>query len=582
MLVQSTYLYQVKNSKNYFFRVRFNFFEKLCHITLSNKHFVASLKTSELDEAMWLSQFLIRKLKEEAKIMTQAHMISVSRNNKSVEAMDAFLNFDEDLLRVELHNSLKKRFTDWLSVGKRMLQLGVIKSSTLTNLRTLPKDVLDSHYSQHEEVEAHPSPNEHFIKAIMAQADNVGIKLDPRKADAHMMNRLIAELKKMGEEYENYSPELVSDSPECDIKDGPDLFTLLTTLPKFTAFGRRIERAAKVRNNQNLLLETCIDDFCCGKFKEAGRSSQQQYRTSFDALIALFGASFIVSEFSAQHAFDFQKTLLNTKSGRFINGVEQTLRVKSINKYVSNISVFCTWLKDTRKFLDTNPFANMKLKLTSKNQQKRRKFENNEISLLLGYEPNNKREAAKFRLAAKWFFPIAIYSGMRLSEIASLKLEDIRCSENIWYFDLTQYNGKNDNAPRIIPIHSKLIAFGFLDYFNDIKASGNASLFPELQVDSWSNERDGCGVAIGKWFNRTVLPNIEINKKIERESGILIDFHCARHTVASRFKYHGVDGYIAKQILGHNQSDEITWGIYAEREGTKLSVLKKVIESLDY
>jgi integrase len=578
-----TYLYQVRNSKSYFFRVRFSLFEKLCHINVSSKHFVASLKTSDLLEAMSLSQFLISKLTDEAKMMTHANAISVSRHsNNCTSAVKALLNFDEELLRLELHSALKKRFTHWLSVGKKMLQLGVIESRALTNLRTLPQDVLNSHYAQNEDVEAHPSPNKHFLQTIIAQAQKAGISLDPRKADAHMLNRLIAELKKIGKEYENYSPELVGDSPECSINDAPDFMKILTTLPEFTAFGRRVERSAKIRNNKNALLRKCIDDFCDVNFLEIGVSAQQQYRKSFDTLIAYFGADFVVSDFSAQHAFDFQKIVSKIKSGRKAGGIEQTLKVKSINKYLSNISVFCTWLRDKRKLLDTNPFVGMKLKLTGKNQQKRRKFEHNEITALLGYEPKDKREAATFRKAAKWFSPIGIYSGMRLSEIASLKIKDICKEGDIWFFDLTQHNGKNDNALRIIPIHSKLIELGFINFYKDVKESGSKFLFPELQIDSWSNQRDGCGVAIGKWFNRTALRNIGINKNTERESGILIDFHCCRHTVACRFKYHGVDGYIAKQILGHDQSDEITWGTYSEKEGTKLSVMKRVIESLNY
>ena len=79
-----------------------------------------------------------------------------------------------------------------------------------------------------------------------------------------------------------------------------------------------------------------------------------------------------------------------------------------------------------------------------------------------------------------------------------------------------------------------------------------------------------------------MLKNLGIDKSSEIDMRLLIDFHCSRHTVASWFKANGVDGYIAKQILGHDQSLEITWGVYAGRESTKLSKLKEAIETLTY
>jgi integrase len=583
VLFQPTYLYQVKNSKSYFFRIRFNFFEKLCHIPFSSKHFVASLKTSDLHEAMSLSQFIARKLTDEAKIMANKNVMSVSRStNSSIEAANVLLNIDGDLLRIELHNALKKRFTHWLVVGKRMLQLGVVESTALTNLRTVPKDALNTHYSQSEDVQMHPSPNKHFLGEVIAHAARLGVNLDPRIADAHMMNRLISELKKIGKEYGNYSPALVDESPECSINDAKDFIALLTTLPQFTAYGRRVERASVVTSNKHALLDKCIDDFCISKFCEVGTSAQQQYTKSLETLRDVLGPNFLVTDFSPEHTLKFKNVVLKIPSGRKKKGIQQTLSVKSVNKYLSNASAFCDWLMKTRKLIQTNPFAGSKLKLTSKNQQKRRQFSFTEISSLVAYLPRDKREAANFRKAAAWFSVIGIYSGMRLAEIANLKVVDIKNAEAIWYFDLTTYDGKNDNAPRIIPIHSKQIESGFLDYCQEVKNTKNTMLFSEINTKSKSANRDGAGVEIGKWFNRTLLRNIGINKLDERDIGILVDFHCCRHTVASRFKYHGVDGYIAKQILGHDQEDEITWGTYSNNQGTKLSMLKRVIETLDY
>jgi hypothetical protein len=171
---------------------------------------------------------------------------------------------------------------------------------------------------------------------------------------------------------------------------------------------------------------------------------------------------------------------------------------------------------------------------------------------------------------------------MRLNEIASLQLSQIKKAEGIDYIDLTLINGKSDNAPRIIPIHSKLIKLGFLDYVNEMRAARHIHVFPELALDTATAKRDGSGSQVGNWFNDTMLAKIQIDKKRESENGNLVDFHCCRHTVISRLKYQGAEGYITKQIVGHEQKNDVTWGTYSELVGTKLSILKKVIEYLDY
>lgn len=43
-----------------------------------------------------------------------------------------------------------------------------------------------------------------------------------------------------------------------------------------------------------------------------------------------------------------------------------------------------------------------------------------------------------------------------------------------------------------------------------------------------------------------MLVKIGINKKVELENGILIDFYCVRYIMVCCFKYYGVDGYIVK------------------------------------
>ncbi|GBL05792.1 hypothetical protein KUL10_31220 [Glaciecola sp. KUL10] len=463
-----------------------------------------------------------------------------------------------------------------------MLALGVLDPAMLQNLRTIKPEMLCQHYAQGEHAEPHPSPDRALIDAFCDEATTRNLSIEPRALEAKMLNRLIAELSKLAKKHVQYSPDLINDKPKFDDVNDYESINLLNELSAFKNFARRAERNVNVKNNEHLRLQICVAEFTKSKFKEVGKSGAQQYNTTLKLLLSIFGNDKLVTDFCGKDVIKFKNTILNIKSGRKDNGVEQTLGVKSVVKYLSNARQFFEWLIEVPKYIDTNPLKGVSIKLKEKHQKKRRKFEHEEIHKIVTYEIKSKKEAKKIRNAAKWFAIIALYTGMRLNEIASLTLRDIKHAEGIDYIDLTLYNGKSDNAPRIIPMHSKLIERGFLHYVDEMRKAGESRLFPELALTSATAKRDGPGSQVGNWFNDTMLAKIGIDKKAELDAGRLVDFHSARHTVVSRFKYQGVDGYIVKQLLGHEQEKDITWGTYSGREGTKLSVLKKVIESLDY
>lgn len=397
-----------------------------------------------------------------------------------------------------------------------------------------------------------------------------------------MISRLNAEFIKLGKKHAQYNPDMVAETPTLDMSEDIEFTNLIQSLFEFRNFSRKVERNLKVNKEQHLQLKVCIDDFMKSKKNDVGVSGRQQYETSMSLLISVFGEEFLVTEFTGKEVIKFKNVVLETKSGRYINGVEQTLSKKSVNKYLSNVRQFFAWLIEEPKYLESNPFSGVSVKLKKKDQKRRRPFSHGEIALLLNYKPSGPKEARTIRNAAKWFVRITLYTGMRLNEIASLRVCDIKESEGIHFFDLSLFSGKTDNAPRVVPMHSKLIAMGLLDYVQGQRERGESALFSELDLESATAKRDGPGFQVGNWFNDTMLAKIGIDKKAELNKGIMVDFHCARHTVASCFKYHGVDGYIAKQILGHHQDDEITWGTYAGRVGTKLAKLKEVIEYIDY
>jgi integrase len=74
-----------------------------------------------------------------------------------------------------------------------------------------------------------------------------------------------------------------------------------------------------------------------------------------------------------------------------------------------------------------------------------------------------------------WVMWIGAYSGMRLDEICSLKLTDLKKGAGVWYFDRT--NAKTEAGARRVPVHSVLLKAGLLTYAKRIKGDW---LFPSL------------------------------------------------------------------------------------------------------
>jgi len=60
----SSYLYQYKSSKNYYFRIRLRSLDQMSYDT-SSDYFVASLRTDNVHDAAFLALFVVTQLKKE-------------------------------------------------------------------------------------------------------------------------------------------------------------------------------------------------------------------------------------------------------------------------------------------------------------------------------------------------------------------------------------------------------------------------------------------------------------------------------------------------------------------------------------
>jgi integrase len=148
--------------------------------------------------------------------------------------------------------------------------------------------------------------------------------------------------------------------------------------------------------------------------------------------------------------------------------------------------------------------------------------------------------------AAYWFPIISLFSGARRTEIAQLRVADVRQgSQGIWYFDFTDQgpdqNLKNMASVRSVPLHSELIRLGLLEYLSG-RATINAATDPLWP--GFEPPIDAKAKAWTKWFGRYLNAHgVDHPAKT---------FHSFRHTFKRACRHAGISEEIHHALTGHS------------------------------
>ncbi|NVN89859.1 MAG: hypothetical protein HXX11_04580 [Desulfuromonadales bacterium] len=165
---------------------------------------------------------------------------------------------------------------------------------------------------------------------------------------------------------------------------------------------------------------------------------------------------------------------------RDFHQADNQLSNSSVNKYLDHVAGAFKWaFNRQRKYVDFNPFEKTQLPEGVK-REKTREFSPEELQLYINlladtYLPEYPENV--------WIPLIILYDGMRNNEIAQLFLDDIQERDGIPYFRIwdsgtRKQRVKADSSQRNLPIHSKLIELGFMEYVQKVKDSGQSQLFP--------------------------------------------------------------------------------------------------------
>lgn len=187
-----------------------------------------------------------------------------------------------------------------------------------------------------------------------------------------------------------------------------------------------------------------------------------------------------------------------------------------------------------------------------------------------------------------WAPIIGLTTGMRIAEIASLEVADVREIEGVMCFDLNKNwsdknlkrtapdkSKKNESSVRLVPVPDVLWDIGLKKLIGKRKTG---LLFSELRL----SDTKGLGNQISRWFNEYFLRYAGIAKTTT--NGEQLVFHSLRHTFTTLLDKTIVDGSPLKEELSHyvtgHTSGSVRSTVY--NHGQNMAYIAKFMNAIEF
>ena len=176
-----------------------------------------------------------------------------------------------------------------------------------------------------------------------------------------------------------------------------------------------------------------------------------------------------------------------------------------------------------------------------------------EVSLIYKAVPNSDQQL-------RLLMDIAMYSGMRIEEICSLKCDQVKVIERILCLSLT--DSKTAKGIRNIPVASKITKA----VKQALKESEDGFLVSGLSFNKYGDRSN----AVGKRFGRLKKGLGFSDKQV---------FHSIRKCVVTQLEQGGVPESVVADLVGH-EKQTMTYGLYSG--GSSLTSIREAVEKLKY
>jgi len=148
---------------------------------------------------------------------------------------------------------------------------------------------------------------------------------------------------------------------------------------------------------------------------------------------------------------------------------------------------------------------------------------------------------------------LALYSGLRIEEICSLRCDDIQGHEGIVVVSVNDSFGKHvksDSSIRIIPLHSAISEMIVTHRDQMIEVYGHTPSSEQLLWSDVKSYRGKYSTAFTKQFGRYLRKHVSEDK--------LHVFHSLRKNFAQRLQQAGVQRELVGELLGHSDQSVTT------------------------
>ena len=286
------------------------------------------------------------------------------------------------------------------------------------------------------------------------------------------------------------------------------------------------------------------------------RRSLDQLQQRTLALVELMSADFAVALLKYRHIDAFMLHL--TQKG---------LKEKTLREYKAACSQMLGFAVKM-EYIGQNPFNDIKVKRSQPTPRPR--WERPQLKRLFG--------SPTFTLHAYhnsddfWLPLVLLYTGARPAEICQLQVGDVVTDDTIASFDITDegesQSVKTDHSKRRVPIHSKLIALGFLHYVEQRRRQGHTQLFHCKAVGEFGEWTKGFEGRFSRSLN-----------KLGFAAGQRPTAYGFRHAVIDELQRLDTPEHVVADLVGHSKQG-FTYRHYGKQ--TPVQRLQQVIELLDF
>ena len=256
----------------------------------------------------------------------------------------------------------------------------------------------------------------------------------------------------------------------------------------------------------------------------------------------------------------FNMAMLNDEAieEKWLNARLECVASTTAKRDLTFIRGFVSWAADKKRKYTPAPLT---LTVTAKGENWDY-YSAHDLKLIFDNLPSRSAESWQF-----WIPLIGLYTGARISEIASLKIESFTEKSGIKAMKLE--GTKTEASNRTIPLHKDLVELGLLDFVATRHDSKKVFLF-EIK----NHNQNGAGATASKWFTKFKRT---INLKAERKV-----FHSFRPTLVDHLRQVGVDFEARCQYVGHDSGGGVHNKIYGRNELNLQKIHDDVVMKIDW